>query len=100
MGINRYLLKINRICAWFLLAFMIIFLISGYAWSNRIILPLQQARYLHTELDIYLVIFFPFHVLISTKFTLTRWRISHSRMVNIVLIIVGVASFWLVLSIR
>ncbi len=100
MGINSYLLKINRISAWILLVFMISFLISGYAWSNRIILPLQQARYLHTQLDIYLVFFFLVHVLTSIRLTAARWRMGHPRMVNAVLIIRGVASFWLVLSVR
>jgi hypothetical protein len=37
---------------------MIIFLVSGYAWVDHIIVPVQQAKYLHTQLDIYLVFFF------------------------------------------
>jgi cytochrome b subunit of formate dehydrogenase len=100
MEINRYLLKLNRISAWILLVFMIIFLISGYAWSNRTIMPLQLARYLHSQLDMYLVFFFLVHVLISTRFTLARWRVGHPRIVGVLLIAVGLMSFWLILSIR
>lgn len=97
---GRLLVKINRICAWMLLIFMIIFLVSGYAWWNRIILPLQQARYMHTELDVFLVFFFLAHVLISTRFALARWRVGHSHIVSMLLILIGVVSFWWVLSIR
>ncbi len=79
---------------------MIVFLISGYAWSNRIILSLQQAKFMHTELDLYLVFFFLMHILISVRFALARWRIGHGRIVSVLLILIGVVSFWMVLSIR
>ena len=100
MKAGRLLVKINRICAWMLLIFMIIFLISGYAWWNRTLLPLQQAIYMHTKLDLFLVFFFLVHVLISTKFALARWRVGHGQMVNLLLIVIGIMSFWFVLSIR
>lgn len=100
MYAGRILVKINRISAWVLLIFMVIFLVSGYAWTNRMILPLQTARYLHTELDLYLLLFFLVHVLISTRFALARWRVGHGMLVNGLLILIGAASFWLVLAIR
>jgi hypothetical protein len=37
---------------------MILFFISGYAWTERIIMPLQQARWIHTQLDVYMAFFF------------------------------------------
>lgn len=94
------MVKVNRICAWLLLVFMVIFLVSGYAWVNRIIMPLQIARWMHTELDLYLVALFLIHVLISARFTLARWRVGHGRAVSAVLIAVGIISFWIVLQIR
>lgn len=94
------LVKLNRICAWLLLIFMVIFLVSGYAWINRSLMPLQMARYMHTELDLYLVFFFLVHVLISSKFTLARWKVGHGRIINALLILTGIAAFWLVLLIR
>ena len=100
MKAGRLLVKINRICAWMLLIFMIIFLISGYAWWNRILLPLQQARDMHTQLDLYLVFFFLTHVLISIRFALARWRVSHGRLTSLLLIAIGILSFWFILSIR
>ncbi|HRD15626.1 MAG TPA: hypothetical protein PK181_02230 [Methanothrix soehngenii] len=93
------LVKINRLSAWILLIFMIIFLVSGYAWNNGILLPLRQAKHMHTELDLYLVFFFLVHVLISTKFTLARWRVGHEKLVNLLLIAIGVLSFWSILGI-
>ena len=100
LNTGRLLVKINRFCAWMLLIFMTIFLISGYAWYNRILLPLQQAKYLHTDLDLFLVVFFLVHVLISIRFALARWRVGHSRLVSVLLIAIGILSFWFILSIR
>jgi hypothetical protein len=97
---DQILVKINRICAWILLIFVIIFLVSGYAQIHRIIMPMQQARYLHGNLDIYLVFFFLMHVLLSTKFTLTRWRVGRGWVVSVLLMVIGLLAFWLVLSIR
>jgi hypothetical protein len=79
---------------------MIIFLVSGYAWWNRILLPLKDAIYMHTNLDLFLVFFFLMHVLISIRFALARWRVGHAQMVNLLLIIIGIMSFGAILSIR
>ena len=100
MNTGRLLIKVNRISAWILLVFMGIFLVSGYAWSNRILISLRLARWMHTELDLYLVIFLLIHILISAKFTVARWRIGHGRIVNIILLLVGIAAFIGVLIIR
>lgn len=78
---------------------MIIFLISGYAWADHIIMSVQQAKYLHTQLDIYLVFFFLVHVLINTKFTLKRLRIGDGQIVNILLIGIGAISLWMVYNV-
>jgi hypothetical protein len=93
-------MKISRISAWLLLIFMVLFLVSGYAWVNRSIMPVQLAVWMHTRLDLFLVILLLLHVLTSTKFALKRWRVGHERIVNILLIIVGVAALWAVLLIR
>lgn len=100
MNVNRYLLKINRISAWMLLVLMILFLVSGYAWVDEIVMPVQQARWLHTQLDTYLVIFFLLHALISTKFALKRRKVRHEALVNISLSLIGLAAFVSVLGIK
>jgi hypothetical protein len=94
------LLKINRISAWALLVLMVIFIVSGYAWLNRILMPLPLARYLHSELDLLLVIFFLAHVLTSTRFALARWRVRPSRTLDVILFAIGALAFWMVLLIR
>ena len=55
---------------------------------------------MHTKLDLFLVFFFLVHVLISTRFTLARWRVGHGQTVNLLLIVIGILSFWFILSIR
>lgn len=55
---------------------------------------------MHTELDLFLVFFFLVHVLISIRFALARWRVGHEQMVNLLLIVIGIMSFWFILSIR
>ncbi len=79
---------------------MIIFLVSGYAWYNRTLMSLQQAKYLHVDLDLFLVFFFEVHALISIKFALARWRVGHGQLVNVLLIATGILFFWFILSIR
>ena len=100
LNTGRLLVKINRFSAWMLLIFMIIFLVSGYAWTHKILLPLQMAKNMHTELDLLLVFFFLVHSLIGIRFSLARWRVGHGRLVNGLLIAMGILSFWFVLSIR
>jgi hypothetical protein len=99
---GRILVKINRISAWMLLIFMIIFIVSGYAWYNRAFLSLQEARYLHTELDLYMLFFFLVHSLISIRLALGRWRIGlgHRWLVNLLLVTAGIISFGLALIVR
>jgi len=97
---GRLLVKINRLSAWLLLIFMIIFIVSGYAWWNRTLLPLRTAVYMHTELDLYLLFFFLVHTLTSIRFTLARWRVGHRQAVDLLLVAAGLLSFWFVLSIR
>ncbi len=55
---------------------------------------------MHTNLDLFLVFFFLMHVLISIRFTLARWRVGHAQIVDLLLIAIGILSFWSVLSIR
>ncbi|MCJ7444509.1 MAG: hypothetical protein MUO26_08270 [Methanotrichaceae archaeon] len=100
MKFNRILIRINRISAWLLLIFMVIYIISGYAWTNRILMPLYLAKYLHTALDIYMIPLFLAHVLIGTKFTLKRHGIHHDGIVDLAPLLIGVISYILVLMIR
>lgn len=110
MRINRYLIKINRLSAWVLFALMIIFIITGYGWAFHVVMRPSEARNLHINLKDLLVFFFLVHVLISTKFTLKRWKIMnrlrvlnrweahHEKLVDISLLLIGLVAFSMVLS--
>jgi hypothetical protein len=100
LKLNRFLVKINRISGWLMLIFMVVYLISGYAWTNRIIMSTTQAKYMHTVLDIYMVPVFLAHILISTKFALRRWGFHHNAVTDLALLLIGVAFYGLVLMIR
>jgi hypothetical protein len=97
---NRILLRVGRISAWVLLAFMIIYIVTGYAWVNRSLMQVSLARQLHMTMDVYMMPVFLTHVLISTKFMLMRYGIHYDRLVNAILLSVGMLSYVLVLSIR
>jgi hypothetical protein len=45
-------------------------------------------------------LFFLVHSLIGIRFALARWRVGHSQLVSVLLIAIGILSFWFVLSIR
>jgi hypothetical protein len=94
------LVKIRRFSGWALLLLIVTFLVSGYSMANRILLPHPLARYLHTELDLLLVIFFLAHMLASTRFALARWRVHLTRTLDAMLLLIGVLAFWLVLQVR
>jgi len=98
MNLNRNLFGLGRISAWVLLVLMVLFILSGYAWEEKIIMPLQQARWIHTQLDACLVFFFLVHALIGAKFALKRWKIDHERFINATLLTIGIISFLSVLS--
>ena len=100
MKINRILVKINRISGWLMLVFMVIFLISGYALTKHIIMPVALARYLHTMLDIYMMPVFLAHVLINTKFVFKRVGLHNDKIVDLLLILVGIISYILVIMVR
>ncbi|HPJ30532.1 MAG TPA: hypothetical protein PLZ42_03990 [Methanothrix sp.] len=98
MKTNRLLLKVNRISAWALFVLMTAYIVTGYAWSDRIIMSSREAMYWHTNLDLYLVFFFLVHVLISARFTLRRYGLKY-RIVNPALLVIGLVAFASVLQI-
>ena len=95
---KRLLIRINRISAWTLLILMIAYIVTGYAWSQRIIMSQSEAIYWHTNLDLYLVFFFLVHALISARFTLRRYGLKYG-LVNPALLMIGLVAFALVFQI-
>jgi hypothetical protein len=95
---NRLLIRVNRVSAWMLLVLMIAYVVTGYAWSERIIMSPREAIYWHTNLDLYLVFFFLVHILISAKFALRRYGVKYG-LVNPALLMIGFVAFASVLQI-
>jgi hypothetical protein len=95
---NRLLIRVNRVSAWMLLVLMITYIVTGYAWSERIIMSPSEAIYWHTNLDLYLVFFFLVHILISAKFALRRYGVKYG-LVNPALLMIGLVAFASVLQI-
>ncbi len=111
MKINRYLVKINRLSAWILLALMVVFIITGYSWAFHVVMRPSEARYLHSGyLKELLVFFFLMHALISARFTLKRWKIMkrlrvlnrweahHEKLVDTSLLLIGLLALGSILS--
>jgi hypothetical protein len=95
---NRLLIRVNRVSAWMLLVLMVTYIVTGYAWSERIIMSPREAIYWHTNLDLYLVFFFLVHILISAKFALRRYGVKYG-LVNPALLMIGFVAFASVLQI-
>jgi hypothetical protein len=72
---KKILIKFDRLCAWALVAIIVVFFISGYGVSKGIIPP-EFAKFLHeTLLPIPGVIAFAFHSAYGMHITFKRWKI-------------------------
>ena len=100
-----YLMKINRVVVWVLLFFMILLIVTGYGLSkpNLIhsltggIVNYQTAFYLHTLLDVPLLILLFVHVIIEIKFSLMRWGFRKQRLLNLLMFALGSVCLILIL---
>ena len=95
--LNYYVMKINRIVVWVLLALMIIYIITGYGLTkpNLIylltggIIDYRVAIFLHNTLDVPLFIFLFVHVVIEIKFSLMRWGFKNQKLLNLLMAMLG-----------
>lgn len=92
------LVRINRICAWILLFLMVIFVVTGYSWHERVIMNPRQAAQIHTTLDPLLVLFFLIHVTISARFAFMRHGLQ-GRAVDLLLLSIALLSYIAVLRV-
>lgn len=96
---EKFLIKLNRFSAWVLLVLIVLFIVSGYGMTKRIIDPVF-AKYLHDGvLPVFLFIFFAFHVSISSGYALRRWRVfKNTKSANLYALIFGliflILFFW------
>ena len=75
MSVKSLLIKIDRFCAWFLIAIMVVFFVSGYGMTKGII-SADFSKYLHeTLLPIPGVIAFAFHSAYGMHIAFKRWKV-------------------------
>ncbi len=85
---EKFLIKLNRFSAWVLLVLIILFIVSGYGITKRIIDPVFS-KYLHDKLlPVPLFIFFLLHVGISIRYALRRWKLFKSEKTGDIYILV------------
>lgn len=70
----KYLIKIDRFCAWILFIGMTLYFISGYGMTKGII-DANYATKIHIDwLSIFIIIAFVFHAGFATRLALIRWK--------------------------
>ena len=97
--LNRYLMKINRVFVWVLLLFLILLTVSGYGLSkpNLIhsltggLVDFRTASYLHNVLIVPFLILSLIHIIIEVKFSLTRWGFKNQKLLNLLMLMLGIA---------
>lgn len=90
MKVNRLLYKVHRIISWVLVPFMIIVVVSGYAYIRKIrILNRGLAYDLHNTFDLPLLLLLVAHVVLGARYELMRFKIK-GRAVDAVLLLLGV----------
>ena len=103
--LNYYIIKLNRALVWILLLLMILLVITGYALTkpNLInyltggVIDYRNAVYLHTLLDLPLLIFLLVHVIIEIKFSLIRWGFKSRKLLNLLMLLLGSVTLIIIL---
>ena len=107
-GIEYYLLKISRFCAWTLIVLILLYFVSGYGMTRtglmyRLTFGLMDrgvALWIHDVLlTIPMAIAFLLHTLISVRSALIRWNVKNKFVLNWLMIGIGVVLFGAVLRI-
>ena len=89
MKLDRFLFRMHRWISWVLLPFMIIIVVSGYAYIGKVRgLHRGLAYDLHTKLDLPLILLIVAHVVLAARFELMRFKIK-GRIVDVLLLILG-----------
>jgi hypothetical protein len=100
-GVNFYLIKFGRLCAWALLVMIILYFISGFG----IIKPrmIENATLgifgrgpsfmVHEWLTLPMAFAFLCHTLIAIRFAMIRWRVKNMRIVDYSFLATGILLF-------
>jgi hypothetical protein len=92
-----YLLRFNRLLVWPTLVLLTIFVISGFGIDNSTmtmdltggVFTRSFSLYLHRNLAVPVLILLMIHVLIALKTALIRWGVGEEKLLNVVLITLG-----------
>jgi hypothetical protein len=90
-------MKVNRVVVWVLLLFMILLIMTGYGLTKPTlihsltggILNYQIAFYLHTLLDVPLLVLLLLHVIIEIKFSFLRWGFKNQKLLDLLMLMLG-----------
>jgi len=90
-------MKINRVIVWGLLFFMILLVVTGYGLTkpNLVysltggIINYRSAAYLHSLLDVPLLVLLLIHVIIEIRFSLMRWGFKNQKLLNLLMLMLG-----------
>ncbi len=94
---SNYLQRLNRLLVWPTVVLLIIFVISGFGITNSRmtseltggVFTFSRSLYWHLNLAVPVLILLVIHVLIGLKTALTRWGVEEARLLNVVLIALG-----------
>jgi succinate dehydrogenase/fumarate reductase cytochrome b subunit len=87
------LIKFGRFCAWLLIAFIILYFISGFGMIKQGLFSRVVSFRVHDYLTIPMTIAFLCHVLIAIRFAMIRWRVKNMKMVDYSFIALGILLF-------
>ena len=77
-SLNFYVMKLNRLSAWVLLALMAIYIVTGFSLCGKLgvsrVLDTQTALVIHQMFDWPLVAALAVHAATSIYFAVKRWR--------------------------
>jgi hypothetical protein len=103
-----YLVRFNRLLVWPTLVLLIIFVITGFGIDNPTmtsaltggVFTRGVSLYWHVNLAVPVLILLMIHVLIALKTALIRWGLGEEKLLNIVLIALGVFATVLIILAR
>ncbi|UCG45339.1 MAG: hypothetical protein JSV58_00735 [Candidatus Bathyarchaeota archaeon] len=101
-------MKLNRIMVWLLLLLMILLVITGYGLTKPNLvssftggwIDYWTAQYLHTLLDLPLLLLLLVHVIIEIKFSFMRWGFKSRNLLKALMLSLGVICTILILYIE
>lgn len=105
---SNFLQTLNRLLVWPTAVLLVILVISGFGITNPRttseltggVFTFSVSLYLHLNLTVPVLILLMIHVLIGLKTALTRWGLEEARLLNVVLVALGLFATALIILAR